>query len=109
MLENPTPIIAGTRIGHVHLKVADLDRALGFYCGVLGFELMQRVHSGAAFISAGGDHHPNRVETWGRKSGHSPAPGKTGAVSNPVPLSNPRAAAGAAIPRHHAGRSPARG
>ena len=46
MSENP-PIIAGTRIGHVHLKVADLDRALGFYCGVLGFELQQRMGSGA--------------------------------------------------------------
>jgi catechol 2,3-dioxygenase-like lactoylglutathione lyase family enzyme len=57
MSENPTPIIAGTRIGHVHLKVADLDRALGFYCGVLGFEIMQRMSSGAAFISAGGYHH----------------------------------------------------
>ena len=50
MAQNP-PIVAGTRIGHVHLKVADLDRALGFYCGVLGFELMQRLSSGAAFIS----------------------------------------------------------
>src|SRR6266700_515367 len=49
-----SPIIAGTRIGHVHLKVADLDRALGFYCGVLGFEVTQRLSSGAAFISAGG-------------------------------------------------------
>jgi catechol 2,3-dioxygenase len=49
MPQNP-PVIAGTRIGHVHLKVADLDRALGFYCGVLGFELMQRLGSGAAFI-----------------------------------------------------------
>src|SRR5437016_12301489 len=54
MSETSTPIVAGTRIGHVHLKVADLDRALGFYCDVLGFELMQRMSSGAAFISAGG-------------------------------------------------------
>src|SRR5437879_4257915 len=51
------PIVAGTRIGHVHLKVADLDRALGFYCGVLGFELQQRMGSSAAFVSAGGYHH----------------------------------------------------
>src|SRR5213078_1942150 len=57
MAQSATPIIAGTRIGHVHLKVADLDRALGFYCDVLGFELMQRMSSGAAFISAGGYHH----------------------------------------------------
>src|SRR6266852_1076848 len=51
MPESVKPIIAGTRIGHVHLKVADLDRALAFYCGVLGFEVMQRLSSGAAFIS----------------------------------------------------------
>ena len=48
------PIAAGTRVGHVHLKVADLDRALGFYQGVLGFQLMQRFGTQAAFISAGG-------------------------------------------------------
>lgn len=51
------PINAGVRIGHVHLKVADLERALDFYCGVLGFELMQRRGPQAAFISAGGYHH----------------------------------------------------
>ncbi|MGH6680816.1 MAG: VOC family protein, partial [Bradyrhizobium sp.] len=54
---NDPPIVAGTRIGHVHLKVADLGRALSFYCGVLGFELMQQMGSEAAFISAGGYHH----------------------------------------------------
>ena len=73
-----SPIIAGTRIGHVHLKVADLDRALGFYCGVLGFELMQRYGSGAAFISAGGYHHNIGLNTWESKGGHPPAPGTTG-------------------------------
>jgi catechol 2,3-dioxygenase len=72
------PIIAGTRIGHVHLKVADLDRALGFYCGVLGFELMQRMNSGAAFISAGGYHHHIGLNTWESKGGHPPPPGTTG-------------------------------
>ena len=51
----PRPIDPGVRIGHVHLKVADLDRALAFYCGVLGFELIQRYGKRAAFISAGGD------------------------------------------------------
>jgi len=51
--EAPRPINAGVRIGHVHLKVADLDRALGFYTGVLGFELMQRYGQQAAFVSAG--------------------------------------------------------
>ena len=63
------PIIAGTRIGHVHLKVADLERALGFYCGVLGFEVMQRMGSGAAFISAGGYHHHIGLNTWESKGG----------------------------------------
>ena len=77
MPENP-PIIAGTRIGHVHLKVADLDRALGFYCGVLGFELTQRLSSGAAFISAGGYHHHIGLNTWESKGGHPPPPGTTG-------------------------------
>jgi catechol 2,3-dioxygenase len=73
-----TPIIAGTRIGHVHLKVADLDRALGFYCGVLGFEVMQRYGDQAAFISAGGYHHHIGLNTWKSKGGHPPAPGTTG-------------------------------
>ena len=78
MPETSTPIIAGARIGHVHLKVADLDRALGFYCGVLGFELMQRLPSGAAFVSAGGYHHHIGLNTWESKGGHSPLPGTTG-------------------------------
>src|SRR5258708_22335630 len=78
MPETSAPIIAGTRIGHVHLKVADLDRALGFYCGVLGFELMQRLPSGAAFVSAGGYHHHIGLNTWESKGGHPPPPGTTG-------------------------------
>lgn len=77
MAQNP-PVISGTRIGHVHLKVADLDRALGFYCGVLGFELQQRLGSGAAFISAGGYHHHIGLNTWESKGGHPPPPGTTG-------------------------------
>lgn len=72
------PIAAGTRIGHVHLKVADLDRALGFYCGVLGFELMQRYGDQAAFISAGGYHHHIGLNTWESKGGHPPPRGTTG-------------------------------
>src|SRR5437660_4187471 len=72
------PIISGTRIGHVHLKVADLDRALGFYCGVLGFEVTQRLSSGAAFISAGGYHHHIGLNTWESKGGSPPPPGTTG-------------------------------
>src|SRR6187455_1012575 len=73
-----TPIQPGVRIGHVHLKVADLDRALGFYCGVLGFELMQRYGSEAAFISAGGYHHHIGLNTWESRGGGPPAPGATG-------------------------------
>jgi catechol 2,3-dioxygenase len=78
MPDNSTPIIGGARIGHVHLKVADLDRALGFYCGVLGFELTQRLSSGAAFISAGGYHHHIGLNTWESQGGHPPPPGTTG-------------------------------
>jgi catechol 2,3-dioxygenase len=74
----PHPILAGTRIGHVHLKVADLDRALAFYCGVLGFELMQRYGSDAAFVSAGGYHHHIGLNTWESRGGSPPAPGSTG-------------------------------
>src|SRR5476651_2795039 len=77
MPDNP-PVIAGTRIGHVHLKVADLDRALAFYCGVLGFEITQRLSSGAAFISAGGYHHHIGLNTWESKGGRPPPPGTTG-------------------------------
>jgi catechol 2,3-dioxygenase len=74
----PRPIAAGTRIGHVHLKVADLDRALAFYCGVLGFELMQRYGSEAAFISAGGYHHHIGLNTWESRGSSPPPPGSTG-------------------------------
>ena len=75
---SPKPVAAGTRIGHVHLKVADLERALGFYCGVLGFEMMQRYGDQAAFISAGGYHHHIGLNTWESKGGSPPAPGTTG-------------------------------
>jgi catechol 2,3-dioxygenase len=71
-------IPAGTRIGHVHLKVADLDRALAFYCGVLGFELMQRMGDSAAFISAGGYHHHIGLNTWESKGGSPPPAAATG-------------------------------
>jgi len=66
------------RIGHVHLKVADLQRALSFYCDVLGFELMQSLSSGAAFISAGGYHHHIGLNTWESLGGSPPPPGTTG-------------------------------
>jgi catechol 2,3-dioxygenase len=65
-------------IGHVHLKVADLERALGFYCGVLGFEVTQRYGHGAVFISAGGYHHHIGLNTWESFGGSPPPPGTTG-------------------------------
>ncbi len=65
-------------IGHVHLKVADIDRALGFYRDVLGFEEMQRFGDEAAFISAGGYHHHIGLNTWESKGGSPPSPGTTG-------------------------------
>lgn len=74
----PRPIDPGARIGHVHLKVADLDRALAFYCGVLGFQLMQRYGDQAAFVSAGGYHHHIGLNTWESRGGRPPAPGTTG-------------------------------
>jgi catechol 2,3-dioxygenase len=77
-MDTPAPIAAGARIGHVHLKVADLERALGFYCGVLGFTLMQRFGRQAAFISAGGYHHHIGLNTWESRGGTPPPPGHTG-------------------------------
>lgn len=72
------PIDPGTRIGHVHLKVADLDRALGFWRDVLGFQVMQRYGSQAVFLSAGGYHHHIGLNTWESRGGGPPAPGTTG-------------------------------
>ena len=68
----------GVRIGHVHLKVANIERSLDFYCGVLGFELTQRYGSGAAFISAGGYHHHIGLNTWESLGGAPPPAGTTG-------------------------------
>jgi catechol 2,3-dioxygenase len=65
-------------IGHVHLKVADLNRAIAFYCGVLGFDLMQRYGHEAAFLSAGGYHHHIALNTWESKGGSPPPPHTTG-------------------------------
>jgi catechol 2,3-dioxygenase len=78
MSSQPPPLAAGVRIGHVHLKVADLTRALDFYCGVLGFELQQRFGTQAAFISAGGYHHHIGLNTWESLGGSPPPPGSTG-------------------------------
>ena len=67
-----------TRVGHVHLKVADLDRAIAFYGGVLGFEVMQHMGAQAAFLSAGGYHHHIGLNTWESAGGTPPPPGTTG-------------------------------
>lgn len=72
------PIHPATRVGHVHLKVADLDRAIAFYSGVLGFEVTQRYGPGAAFLSAGGYHHHIGLNTWESAGGTPPPPGHTG-------------------------------
>src|SRR5881296_2156015 len=74
----PFTINPQARIGHVHLKVADLQRALNFYSGVLGFEVMQRYGEGAVFLSAGGYHHHIALNTWESQGGSPPAPGTTG-------------------------------
>lgn len=72
------PIDPGVTIGHVHLKVADLERALGFWRDVLGFELTQRYGPRAAFVSAGGYHHHIGLNTWESRGGSPPPPGTTG-------------------------------
>ena len=78
-MENKSiPIDPRVTIGHVHLKVADLERALKFYCGVLGFELQQKFGTQAAFISAGGYHHHIGLNTWESAGGSPPPPRSTG-------------------------------
>jgi len=100
MKENLTsrPIDSGVRIGHVHLKVADLDRALKFYCGVLGFELQQRFGSSAAFISAGGYHHHIGLNTW-ESAGGSPPPSRSTGLYHLAILYPTRAALADALRR----------
>ena len=99
------PIDPGVTIGHVHLKVADLDRSLTFYCGVLGFALMQRLGRDAAFVSAGGYHHHIGLNTWESRGGQPPPPGATGlyhvAIRYPT-----RAALADALRRLHAAGIP---
>jgi len=96
--ETAAPVNPGARIGHVHLKVADIDRALAFYCDVLGFELMQRLGAQAAFVSAGGYHHHIGLNTWESRAGAAPAPGTTGLYHLAI-LYPTRAALGAALRR----------
>ena len=76
--ETSRPIDPQVRIGHVHLKVADLERSLRFYCGILGFEVTQRYGTQAAFISAGGYHHHIGLNTWESLGGSPPPSGTTG-------------------------------
>ncbi len=78
MAQTGNPIPAGTRIGHVHLKVSEIERSLAFYCGVLGFELQQRYGAQAAFVSAGGYHHHIGLNTWESEGGSPSPPGTTG-------------------------------
>ena len=92
---NPRPIDPGVRIGHVHLKVADLERALRFYCGVLGFEITQRYGTQAAFVSAGGYHHHIGLNTWESLGGSPPPPGTTGLYHTAIVYPTRRALADA--------------
>ncbi len=87
-----------TRIGHVHLKVADLERALGFYRGVLGFEITQRYGSQAVFLSAGGYHHHIGLNTWESRGGTPPPSGHTGLYHTAI-LYPDRASLGDALRR----------
>jgi catechol 2,3-dioxygenase len=77
---------AGTHIGHVHLKVAELDRALHFYCDLLGFDLIERVGDQVAFVSAGGYHHHVGLNTWESRGGTPAAPGHTGLYHHAIVL-----------------------
>jgi catechol 2,3-dioxygenase len=92
-----SPYVAdpGVRIGHVHLKVANLGRALEFYRGILGLEITQRLGDGAAFLSAGGYHHHIALNTWESLGGPPPAPGTTGLYHTAILYPNRAALAGA--------------
>ncbi len=92
------PIDPGVRIGHVHLKVADIERSLAFWSGVLGFELQQRFGDQAAFVSAGGYHHHIGLNTWESRDGSPPPPGTTGLFHVAI-LYPTRAALGDALRR----------
>ncbi len=93
-----SPVHPQARIGHVHLKVADLDRAIAFYSGVLGFEVQQKYGTQAAFLSAGGYHHHIGLNTWDSRGGTPPLPGHTGLYHTAF-LYPDRAALGDAVRR----------
>jgi catechol 2,3-dioxygenase len=95
MAERPDPIDPGVDVGHVHLKVADVDRALEFYCGVLGFGLKQRYGADAAFVAAGDYHHHIGLNSWESRGGSPPAPGTTGLYHTAIRYPTRRALADA--------------
>jgi catechol 2,3-dioxygenase len=97
------PIDPRVDIGHVHLKVSDLERALEFYCGVLGFEVMARYGEEAAFVSAGGYHHHLGLNTWESKGGSPPPPGTTGLFHTAIRYPDRRTLADAVRRVMHAG------
>lgn len=99
------PIDPRTDIGHVHLKVSDLERAVAFYTGVLGFEVTQRMGTSAAFLSAGGYHHHIGLNTWESEGGAAPPPGTTGLYHFAIRYAD-RAALGAALRRLREARVP---
>jgi catechol 2,3-dioxygenase len=104
----PYVVDPAVRIGHVHLKVADLERALGFYAGILGLKIMQRFGPGAAFLSAGGYHHHIAVNTWESLGGSPPPDGSTGLYHTAIVYPT-RAALAAALRRVLAAQIPLEG
>jgi catechol 2,3-dioxygenase len=102
---DPNSIDGRVCIGHVHLKVSDLERSVGFYCGVLGFELTQRLGSRAAFVSAGGYHHHIGLNTWESLGGSPPPNGTTGLFHLAILYPN-RATLGDALRRLIAAKIP---
>ena len=104
----PSTVDPGVRIGHVHLKVANLERALGFYSGILGLQIMQRLGNGAAFLSAGGYHHHIAFNTWESLGGSPPPEGATGLYHTAIVYPT-RAALAAALRRVLSARIPLEG
>lgn len=97
-IQAANPAATGAVVGHIHLRVADLERAIAFYSGVLGFDVMQRVGDQAAFLSADGYHHHIGLNTWDSAGGTSPPPGHTGLYHTAF-LFPTRAALGAVLRR----------